>query len=142
MNNTEVYTYINQQSSLVKEVFSSIVTNKSKATKSAAKDRVVALADILNDGLFGVDVYLKTVEVSTFMSFAEELDHNQQKTLLYRSLFKPFKSFWLRIICYLYELNYVTVMNYSEQSDRRYYEIGDAIVLAGLYIYLTENHET
>ena len=135
MNTKEILQHVDLSSSVTKEVFSSIATSESSATKKMAIATATGIAKKINPSVVHSG-YIEKVSIDDFMVFAEEYCNNETKTLKYRLLITPFKGSWVRLVAFLYDLDGDRLVELSKSNDKAYFEVGDAIALAGLYLLL------
>lgn len=139
MTTEEILRYVDTAPGTTKEVFSSVSGTRSNATRKAAKQAIERLVEDLNDSVATSSLsYLRRLSVEDFMAFAEAHNVEQQQTWRYRFFVEPFKSLWLRVLAFLFDLSYDALSKLSDQSDDRYFQVGDAIVLAGVYLLLKD----
>ena len=139
MNQSSIEAYVDTQPSAVKEVFSSIVTNPSPSTRNAAIQVANKFSEKLNDSLFSSSQgYLREIDVESFIAFATEFSFKQEQTLSYKVFKKHFKKLWLWICCFLFDLNFKQLHKLMKEKSEVYYQVGDGIMLAGVYLTFEE----
>lgn len=139
MNSADILNYVDMQPSTVREVFSTVTTSKSKSTRKGAAAAALAMAKKINPHVsLSPAEYIRKESVDNFMAFATEQSENEKAGWRYKLLVEPFKPLLLKMTCFLWELNYEQVAKLEKGKDAQYYEVGDGIVLAGLFLALTE----
>jgi hypothetical protein len=135
--------------SIKKQVFSSIVTSESKATKDMSIEIAENLAKTIFLENFPVNQlsgkYIlqisEKMSIDDFMIFClakdSEADKNILKNafekLMLSSLLRPLST---RFMCWMFDLDFDAVRTLRSENEDAYLEIGDAIVLAGAYLGL------
>jgi hypothetical protein len=139
MDAKNIEALIDNAPSVTKEVFSSITSTKSNAAKSAAigsavkvVEEIMAQEAIVNS----VDDYLASVDAETLLAFATELSYKKKDSIKYKIMIQPFMGFWIRMLAYLYDLNAPRILRLKSEGSSAYYQIGDGIFLAGVYLHL------
>jgi len=140
MNTKEILQHIDLSSSITKEVFSSIATSESSATKKMAIASATGIAKKINPSVVHSG-YVEKVSIDDFMVFAEEYCNTVTKTIKYKLVVTPFKGLWVRLVAFLYDLDGDRLVEMSKSNDKAYFEVGDAITLAGLYLLLEGDSE-
>ena len=140
MKPKEIEAYIDDRGSVAKEVFSSIVNSKSKTSKDMAKRIAVELAKQINTNVVGVNRYLQEVSVENFIVFAEEWEAKKNEHPWTRWVKKNFSPQLLWVVSYIFDLDYKALMRLKEDDHEAYLQTGDGMVLAGLYLHLSEQH--
>ena len=135
MNTEEILQHVDLSSSVTKEVFLSITTSESSAVKKMAIATATGIAEKINPSVVRSG-YVEKVSIDDFMAFAEDHYNSVTKKIAYRLLVTPFKSLWVRLAAFLYDLNGDRLVELSRSNDKAYFDAGDAAVLAGLYLLL------
>lgn len=149
----QIESYVENQGSVVKEIFSSVVTTKSPSTrKSAAAICEVFCEKILNDHPELINAELinsatrssvrevaESFSVEEFHLFAERISESDSKTL--RGWLTTKTPLWRLnafFVCFLFDLNYNRFKALRKSNRDAYMNIGDGIALAGLYLAIQE----
>lgn len=144
----QIESYVENQGSVVKEIFSSVVTTKSPSTrKSAAAIGEIFCEKILNDHpelinsatRSSVREVAESFSVEEFHLFAEKISESDSKTLRgWLSTKTPLWRLNAFFVCFLFDLNYNRFKALRKSNRDAYMNIGDGLALAGLYIAMQE----
>ena len=133
------------------EVFSSIVGTDSKATKNMA----IAVSEMsckkvlesFTDGgnvlkSSAVSIAVQQMEIETLMDFASAVDAKLQGEFKHRIISKTewLRNIGLRLIAFMYDLDYARLKSLRSCDRDLYYEVGDAIFLSGVYLALQDGN--
>ena len=137
MNQSEVLFFVQVSSQTTQDVFKSITESESTSAQDTAIAMTLEYVRKLNTSLIADPTqYLKSTSVETFMILAKDQSQKDKKSLKYQLLVAPFKSFWIWSSAKVFELNGDRLIELSQNNDQAYFDVGDAIILAGLYLYL------
>ena len=135
------------------EVFSSIVGTGSMATKNMA----IATSEIyckkvlesFTDGgnvlkSSAVAIAVQQMDVDSLMDFVSAVDAKLQNGLKGRITSKTewLRNLGIRLIAFMYDLDYARLKSLRSSDRDLYYEVGDAIFLSGVYLALQEYGES
>lgn len=146
---TDIELYVEGSKSVCREVFSSIVSSRSNATRSAAVETAIKFCKLIK-GIMGYILtdsdseYVNFVlcafdDVKDLMILVEGEVNNGSNTSRFLSHIPGFKSLMLRLLCYVYDLDFEIVSALRISDYNAYLEITDAIFLAGLYLLSVED---
>ena len=132
-----------------KEVFSSIVGSKSRPTRNAAMASATMFCEKILEAHPGIasisgsavlDV-ASQFQLNELMTLAEAEDLKLRKTVQGRVLTQvaPLRNLALRLLAFLYDLDYRRIKFLRESDQDLYYHIGDAILLSGLYLEIEKS---
>lgn len=132
--------YVDQQAPTpTKNTFYLVLDSKNPTNhKAAIQLATTSIQEVRNDETISasIDDYLKNIELETLLSYVTHWSLQQRKSLKHQLFVKPFIGFWLRLLCYAYGLNSAYISKLRKEESEAYYEIGDGLWLAGLYLYL------
>ena len=133
------------------EVFSSIVGTDSKATKNMAiavsemycKKALESFTDggnVLKSS--AVSIAVQQMDVESLMDFASAVDAKLQSGFKNRIISKTewLRNLGLRLIAFMYDLDYARLKSLRSSDRDLYYEVGDAIFLSGVYLALQDGN--
>jgi len=140
MNQAEVLFFVQVSSQTTQDVFKSITLSESSSPKSTAITMTMEYIRKLNTSLFSDTAhYLQSTSVEDFMLFAKEQSQKSKNRLSYKLLVAPFKNLWISMTADLLGLNGDRLLELSQSNDQAYFDVGDAIILAGLYLICKAN---
>jgi hypothetical protein len=134
----DILNFVDTQPSTTKEVFASVSNSESSATRNAAIAAATNVAKQINDGVGSPGSYIKKIDIETFMAFASDWSQRDSNTFRFKFFVEPFKPLSLRLLGYMYDLNGDRLVEMSNSKESAYYEVGDGIVLAGLYLWINQ----
>lgn len=141
MRASDVLNFVDSSSSIVKEVFASITTSKSKATQGAAKTQVLNVIKKVNDRISVNPIdYIQSTPVDVAVAIIDEWGFKQKETLKYKMFVAPVKGIWIRLIGFIYDLNANRLIEMSTNSEQGYFDTGNGLLLAGLYLICLEHN--
>jgi hypothetical protein len=139
MNQKDILYYVGESSLIIQEVFSSIKNSKNKSTRNSAITVGKSFVERLNESITkDKKQYLHKTSLEEFMIFANELDGKTRQSIQYKLFTKPFTFLIIPILAFIFDLNAKKIFELKEIEDEAYYEVGDAILLAGLYFLFEE----
>ena len=137
MNQAEVLFFVQVSSQTTQDVFKSITESESTSAQDTAIAMTLEYVRKINTSLLADPTqYLKSTSVETFMILAKDQSRKNRDGLKYKLLIAPFKNFWVGISAKIFELNGDRLIELGQNNDQAYFDVGDAIILAGLYLYL------
>ena len=140
MNQAEVLFFVQVSSQTTQDVFKSITLSDSSSPKTTAIAMTMEYVRKINKSLIADTAhYLQSTSVEDFMLFAKEQSQKSKNRLSYKLLVAPFKNLWISMTADLLGLNVDRLIELAQNNDQSYFDVGDAIILAGLYLICKAN---
>lgn len=145
---SEIENYVEQRKSgACLEVFSSIVGSKSRSTRKAAMASAGMYCEKVLESFADTTSVLKTsvfnsvaqnMDVDTLISFVSVADLEMRNKGFVKTIMgtEILRNLAIRLASYMYDLDYARVKSLRSDDRDLYYEVGDAIFLAGMYLAL------
>jgi hypothetical protein len=145
----DIESYIETKSSTCREAFSSIVATKSAPTKRIAikvtEKMCASVVEVYlqNESVVkksAINTVVNNLDLETFCVFCEAIDAEKKKVTMSRLLLgiPILRDLSLRLVCFVYELDYSQVKLLRSKKTELYLEVGGAMILGGLYLAIAK----
>ena len=145
----QIENQVEGKSGVCLEVFSSVVDTKSKATRRSAVLTAEAYCLKVLESLPGsapvtktssIETACRSLDLESLLCLASDADIDMQKRGLVKLIMSNSftRNLGIRLVAFVYDLDYSRLKNLRSGDRDLYYEVGDAIFLAGLYLALQE----
>ena len=151
INQLQIENYVESKRGTCLEVFSSIVATESKATKGVAiASAEVYCSKILESFTDGsnvlksssIAVVAQKMDLNSLVDFASAVDAKIQEGFKIKTILKTgfLRNLGIRWVAFMYDLDYARLKALRSNDRDLYYEVGDAIFLAGVYLALQDGN--